>query len=117
MTITTRLFTYFHGRPVGKDAAGNCYYKEKRARGGRREKRWVLYNGAPEPSNVPPEWHGWLHYTTDIPPDKQHRTHHGWEKPALSNQTGTPGAYLPPGHLSKGGAHAPTTASYQPWKP
>ena len=36
--------------------------------------RWVVYNGAAqhwrnqEPSTVPPEWHGWLHYITDANP-------------------------------------------------
>ncbi|NCX94371.1 MAG: NADH:ubiquinone oxidoreductase subunit NDUFA12, partial [Gammaproteobacteria bacterium] len=40
MTITTRLFSYFHGKQVGQDPFGNCYFIEKKAKG-RRAKRWV----------------------------------------------------------------------------
>ena len=67
MTIGTRLFTWFQGRAVGTDPAGNIYYEERRARRGARLRRWVMYAGQAEASAVPPEWHGWLHYTTDAP--------------------------------------------------
>lgn len=122
MTIATRLYTWLKGTPVGSDAFGNRYFRGRMTHANpkgdrRREKRWVLYNGLPEPSKVPPEWHGWLHYTTDIPPTKQQRPHYGWEKPPLPNLTGTPGAYLPPGHLLREGKHAPTTSEYEPWRP
>ena len=33
-----------------------------------RKRRWVIYNGYAEASKVPPDWHGWLHYTFDEPP-------------------------------------------------
>jgi NADH:ubiquinone oxidoreductase subunit len=117
MTITTRLYTYFNGTLVGSDPFGNRYFQEKRKPRGRRRKRWVLYNGLSEPSKVPPEWHGWLHYTSDTPPTKQHRQHYAWEKPHMPNLTGTAGAYLPPGHLQKSGTHAPTIGAYEPWQP
>ena len=117
MTLTTRIFTRFCGELVGEDAKGNRYYQQKKVKKGEKQKRWVLYHGAVEASSVSPDWHGWLHYTTNTPPNKQHRAHYGWEKPPLANQTGSSGAYLPPGHLSKGGNHAPTAAAYQAWKP
>lgn len=108
MTITTRLYTALFGTCVGKDTQGNRYYT-------RKNKRWVVYNGKAEPSRVPPEWHGWLHYTTrDLPSVSLIRP---WQKEAQPNLTGTLGAYLPPGHLS-GAAQTPhSTAEYQAWKP
>ena len=117
MTITTRLYTLFHGKPVGSDAFGNRYYKEKRPAKNRRQKRWVIYNGMAEPSKVPAEWHGWLHYTFDTPPDARDIPHYDWEKPHLPNLTGTPNAYAPPGHLLRGAHREPTTADYEAWKP
>ena len=57
------------GEPVGKDEAGNTYYRDKRRRGAGRERRWVVYAGEVEASRVPAEWHSWLHYTTDDVPD------------------------------------------------
>ena len=47
-TFATRLYTYLFGVFVGKDDAGNRYY-----RGRRGGKRWVLYAGAAEPSHEP----------------------------------------------------------------
>ncbi len=118
MTMTTRLYTYFHGVAVGEDRFGNRYFQEKTAPKEGRRKRWVLYKGKAEPSKVPPEWHGWLHYTHDVAPPLEYTTgHHAWEKPHLPNLTGTAGAYLPPGHLAKGGHRAPATADYEAWKP
>ncbi|MDX1975299.1 MAG: NADH:ubiquinone oxidoreductase subunit NDUFA12 [Rickettsiales bacterium] len=118
MTMTTRLYTYFNGRLVGIDQFGNRYFRHKKnAPKGMREKRWVLYNGLAEPSKVPAEWHGWLHYTIEKPPTERTITHHKWEKTHQPNLTGTPGAYVPPGHLASGGQRAPATADYEAWKP
>ena len=123
MTLTTRLYTALCGELVGKDQFGNRYFRRRgKAHGSntdnrKREKRWVMYNGRPEPSKVPPEWHGWLHYTVDAPPSARGVKHYIWEKPPQPNLTGTEGAYLPPGHLLHGGKRAPTTADYQPWRP
>jgi NADH:ubiquinone oxidoreductase subunit len=125
MTITTRLYTALFGELVGQDASGNRYFRRKgRAHGAssacdrrRKEKRWVLYKGVAEPSKVPAEWHGWLHYTFDAPPAERPHPHYAWEKPHQPNFTGTPGAYLPPGHLARRSEHSPTTADYEPWRP
>ena len=75
MTIGTRLLTWFCGERVGTDQFGNRYYRERVRRaltrgGGRasREKRWVIYQGEPEASKVPPQWHAWLHHTVDEVP-------------------------------------------------
>jgi NADH:ubiquinone oxidoreductase subunit len=117
MTITTRLFTYFNGRFVGIDAYGNRYYTEKKPVTDRRTKRWVIYKGTAEPSKVPAEWHGWLHYTCDDPPAQANVSRYSWQKPHLPNLTGTVGAYVPPGHILAGAKRESTTADYQPWTP
>jgi NADH:ubiquinone oxidoreductase subunit len=114
MTITTRIYTRFYGELVGEDQFGNRYYTEKNPKRD-RARRWVIYKGKAEPTKVPPQWHGWLHYTHDapLPATPQYR----WEKPHLVNLTGTVNAYVPPGHLLKGGQRSPSTADYEPWKP
>jgi len=115
MNLGTRLFTLFRGHLVGRDEAGNRYYEERRARPGLRRRRWVAYVGAPEATLVPPEWHAWLHYTTDAAlPEEGQRP---WQKPHLPNLTGTPESYRPPGHDYQGGHRAPSTGDYEAWTP
>lgn len=116
MTLTTLIHTAIFGTLVGIDGFGNRYYR-RQDRKSKKERRWVMYKGIAEPSKVPAQWHGWLHYTQTEPPDVKSLSHHVWERPHLPNLTGTQGAYLPQGHLSKAGHHAPTMADYEPWKP
>src|ERR1700755_764906 len=94
-TLGTMLLTWLRGELVGTDEFGNRYYrlrgfKPERLGGGRfsRERRWVMYTGAPEASKVPPEWHAWLHHSSGEVPGSRQR--YGWEKPHLPNLTGTP---------------------------
>ncbi len=117
MSLMTRLYTVFAGREVGADQFGNRYYERRGGHKSTRRKRWVVYNGLAEPSKVPPEWHGWLHYTHPLPPTRRSVSHHVWEKPPLPNLTGTPHAYVPPGHLLRGGQRDPATSDYEAWKP
>ncbi len=114
-TIGTRLFTWLHGRAVGGDAQGNRYFEERQPRPGFRARRWVLYAGAPEASDVPPEWHAWLHYTTDAPLAEAPRR--PWQKPHEPNLTGTPAAYFPPGHDYRGGLRPIASGDYEAWTP
>ncbi len=116
MNIGTWLFTKLKGRQVGSDAAGNIYYEEKQPRGGGlRSRRWVAYAGLPEASAVPPEWHSWLHYTTDAPlPDTGRKP---WQKPHVANATGTRQGYRPAGHDYQGGHRARATGDYESWTP
>ena len=115
MNLGTWLFTRFKGRRVGADAFGNSYFVERRPRAGHRVRRWVTYAGPAEASRVPPEWHAWLHYTTDAPLVERRRL--PWEKPHLPNATGTPGGYRPPGHDYRGGTRAHATGDYEAWTP
>lgn len=113
MTVRTRFFTWLNGEQVGTDPLGNRYFRHKKA-GDRR--RWVLFNGEAEASRVPPEWHAWLHYTTDEAPI--HGVEHKpWEKEHLPNLSGTPYAYRPQGSVAKGGQRAAATGDYQAWRP
>ncbi len=117
MTIGTRLFTWLCGERVGRDSAGNRYYRNRKRRRGRRERRWVIYSGPIEASKVPPDWHGWLHHTTDTVPPEGGGDKKPWQKDHLPNQTGSPGAYRPPGHVLSGDRRDPATGDYEPWRP
>jgi NADH:ubiquinone oxidoreductase subunit len=60
------------GTLVGVDKYGNKYY-ENRVDYPLNQHRWIEYAGGKsayeaDASNVPPEWHGWLHSTTTEPP-------------------------------------------------
>lgn len=115
MNIGTRIFTLLRGQLVGTDQAGNNYYQERAVRPNGRSRRWVDYKGAVEASSVPPEWHCWLHYTTDRPiPESARRP---WSKPPVSNRTGTAASYRPPGHDYEGGRRAKATGDYESWTP
>jgi NADH:ubiquinone oxidoreductase subunit len=117
MTIGTRLFTWLHGELVGSDQFGNRYYLDKRTRGQKRERRWVIYSGTPDASKVPPEWHAWLHRMVVAPPSGATPTRREWQKEHQPNLTGTGLAYRPPGHVLKGGQRAKATGDYEPWVP
>ncbi len=116
MSIGTLLFTWLHGTRVGTDAGGNVYYQERHEQADRRRRRWVLYRRGPvEASRVPPEWHAWLHYTTEAP--LQEKARRPWEKPHQPNRTGTPLSYRPAGHDYAGGKRARATGDYESWTP
>ena len=121
-TIGTRLFTWLHGKEVGRDAEGNRYYRHKR--GGtvmsgslQKERRWVIYAGEDEASRVPPGWNSWLHHTTDKIPAAGAGARFPWMKDHVPNLTGTDRAYLPPGHTLRGGNRDRATGDYEPWTP
>jgi NADH:ubiquinone oxidoreductase subunit len=116
MSLGTLLFTWLHGELVGTDEFGNRYYLDKRTRGAKRERRWVLYNGEVEASRVPPEWHAWLHATIAEPP-LQPAKKQPWQLAHVPNLTGTGQAYRPPGHFLKGGRRERATGDYEPWSP
>jgi NADH:ubiquinone oxidoreductase subunit len=104
------------GAPVGTDSYGNTYYRSKARPGYKRERRWVVYKGAPEASKVPPEWHGWLHHQSDAVPGEE-SFRRPWQKPHQPNVTGTNHAYRPPGHVLSGGKRDAATGDYEAWRP
>jgi NADH:ubiquinone oxidoreductase subunit len=117
MTIGTWLFTKMRGELVGTDAEGNRYFQDKRVIVGMRRKRWVIYNGVAEASRVPPEWHGWLHYTFDTPPTEERYRPRPWEKAPQMNMTGTAEAYRPSGSILGSAERPKATGDYKPWRP
>eukprot|EP00753_Platysulcus_tardus_P016596 PLAT5872.1.p1 GENE.PLAT5872.1~~PLAT5872.1.p1 ORF type:complete len:187 (+),score=68.65 PLAT5872.1:3-563(+) len=64
-----RAMRYFKvGDLVGEDEFGNKYFEDNRFNYGAH--RWVEYAAYTmhDATQVPPEWHGWLHYTYDENP-------------------------------------------------
>jgi NADH:ubiquinone oxidoreductase subunit len=112
----SRLFS--GAKRVGTDIYGNTYFRSKARKGYKRERRWVVYKGAPEASMIPPEWHGWMHHQTNVVPDADNKSfRREWQKAPTPNMTGTSGAYRPPGHLLKEGKRPVTTGDYEAWRP
>ena len=87
-TIGTRVWTFFNGHRIGDDKFGNVYMQNKTD-----SHRWVIYKGEIDSTKVPPEWNGWLRYTSNEIPSLKKK--HDWEKEHLQNQTGTANAYYP----------------------
>lgn len=117
-TWGTRLFTRRRGRMVGRDEFGNTYYRQIKGVGPMGvPRRWVIYKDLAEASKVPPEWHGWLHYTVDTPPTEETYTAKPWQKPHVMNQTGSANAWRPKGSIIGHGARAKVTGDYKVWKP
>ena len=113
-----RYKTWRRGELVGTDRDGNKYYRDLKSAGGKRERRWVVFNGGEsEASRVPPEWHGWLHLQQREAPGETSPFRHAWQKAHIPNLTGTALAYRPPGAVEKGGQRAPATGDYEPWTP
>ncbi len=111
-----RLVASLSGRKVGTDRFGNTYYESRRdfAHYGRK-RRWVIYAGTAEATNVPPEWHAWLHHTSDKPLPEEKR--YPWQVEHRPNPTGTPKAYRPLGHDYQGGQRRLTAGDYEAWTP
>lgn len=130
MLFIKRLFTWWNGSTfgtnlqisrkgvkVGEDAYGNTYFQEKGEGYDGRQRRWVTYTGYADASRVPPEWQGWLTYTSELPPTKDGYVAHDWELEHQPNLTGTVHAYKPKGSLDRGGKRAKVAADYEAWSP
>ena len=66
----------------GTDSMGNQYYENLARLPGRQ--RFVIYAGwgkGYDPSQVPPEWHHWLHNTTDRTPVERPVKPHPYQLP------------------------------------
>lgn len=117
-TWSNRIYTALQGRLVGHDDHGNRYYVQKSGIGPLGvPRRWVIYPTLAEPSQVPPDWHGWLHFTVDEPPTDQRYQPRPWQKPHEMNWTGTSRAYRPPGSILGDGKRPQATGDYKPWRP
>lgn len=114
--LGTWLFSRRHGTEVGRDGFGNIYYTGAPGPDG-VPRRWVIYNGPPEASRIPPEWYLWLHKTIDTTPAEAPLKARVWEKPWTPNATGTPAAHAPSGALSSTGTRARAIGDYEAWTP
>lgn len=112
-TIGTLLWSWRKGRQVGEDSFGNRYFESKSP----PRRRWVIYAGSNDASNVPPEWHGWLHGTLEDLPERALPPVRKWEAPHSRNLTGSESAYLPAGALERGAHRARATGDYEAWTP
>ena len=92
---------------VGQDPVGNRYYLSDESDYLGRKRRSVEYAADKDPSTIPPMWHAWLHYLSDIPPSQT--AIYEWQVQHQPNQTGTDNAHHPTWHDIE--------ANYKPWKP
>jgi NADH:ubiquinone oxidoreductase subunit len=118
-TFGTLLTVGRRGIIIGTDEFGNRYFEARDVKDSYdgRKRRWVLYKGYAEASKIPPDWHGWMHYTYDDPPSKVALPRKDWEKPHIPNMSGTPYAQFPPGSLNAEAVRSTTTGDYEAWKP
>lgn len=109
-----RMETFRSGRLVGEDKYGNKYYEDPTRFFGRH--RWVEYaehqNLEYDASQVPADWHRWLHSITDFPPNKDSQIAtskaYKWILDHSENLSGTKNAYFP---------YSTTKPKIEAWKP
>ena len=117
-TWSNRIYTALRGRHVGTDEQGNRYFIQSKGIGPLGvPRRWVIYKDLAEPSKVPPDWHGWLRHTFDVPPTEVTSPPRPWQKPHRMNMTGTASAYRPSGSILSEAKRPPATGDYKPWRP
>lgn len=107
------ILSRFFAKKAGTDSLGNRYFYRSRGKG-RREKRWVVYQGVVEASKVPPVWHAWLHHVQNNIPVQADQSLYPWQQPHRPNLTGTLYAYQP---ISCDQLAAKAMDDYQPWQP
>jgi NADH:ubiquinone oxidoreductase subunit len=116
--IGTMLWSSRYGEHVGTDGQGNKYYRSAKLKTTQGyERRWIIYAGPNDASNVPAEWFGWLHHNFDGLPESHLPPPRIWETEYTPNATGTDGAYRPQGALERGGKRARATGDYEAWSP
>ncbi|XP_014676605.1 PREDICTED: probable NADH dehydrogenase [ubiquinone] 1 alpha subcomplex subunit 12 isoform X2 [Priapulus caudatus] len=98
------------GTYVGADKYGNKYYENNLFFVGRN--RWIQY--APQygmdydGSQIPSDWHRWLHYSTDSPPSVTPCTQRDWFLDHEENFSGTAKGFVP---------FSTTRPKVEAWKP
>lgn len=95
MSIITRTLIRIFAKKVGEDQYGNKYYLGNNSNYLGQKKRYVIFKGMDESSKVPPVWHSWLHYMSDVIPNDNAQKNYSWQQDHLPNLTGTKYAYHP----------------------
>ena len=81
-----KFLSLISGKCVGKDNYGNSYYESRWVSKNGKQRRWVDYKSkTTDPSNVPAEWHGWLHSTDEITPNKLTINKFFWQTSHMAN--------------------------------
>lgn len=114
--LNTRFFTWRFGTKVGEDEFGNIYYEGPLNPEG-KPRRWVIYKGYAEASQIPAGWHGWMHHRVDTPPSREDYKPREWQKPHQQNLTGSSAAYRPKGSLANAESRPRVTGDYDAWTP
>ncbi len=112
-TVGTGLWTRLRGDEVGKDEAGNVYFRDKK----NPARRWVIYPADNDGSRVPPAWQLWLKGTIEDLPGEALPPIRKWQMKPEPNLTGTMAAFRPDGALGSGKVRPASTGDYQPWTP
>lgn len=106
---------------VGRDSFGNRYFERVDAQSNRN--RWVVFAGSAHhygnqnPTVVPPEWHGWLHYTTDENPVNSPE---GFKAPLYHLEAKAHPSFTGPKYQPKGAWGTPRQRhwrKYEAWTP
>jgi len=80
------------GTLIGSDKLGNKYYENLDEVFGRH--RWVEYaSDSPDPSQITPEWHSWVHHVVESPPTVEKLVEPKFAIPYTENPTGTRKAF------------------------
>ena len=94
-----KLCTFHLRVKVGEDVYGNQYYQSKKPwmykESIKKERRWVIYKKNIDPTLIPAQWYGWLHYMIDNPPKILISLQPTWYKNVKPNMTGSQDAYFP----------------------
>ncbi|KAI8824932.1 NADH ubiquinone oxidoreductase subunit NDUFA12-domain-containing protein [Fimicolochytrium jonesii] len=95
------------GTHAGTDEYGNNYYYNPKDIVLRD--RWIEYGRwNSDPSQIPPEWHQWIHHITDDIPTAQTVPKPFFTGKHLENLTGSRGAYKP---------YSTTVPKFTSWTP
>ena len=118
-TWSNRIYTALRGKLVGTDATGNRYYVQSKGVGPLGvPRRWVIYKNLAEASQVPPEWHGWLHYLVDTPPTEEDvRAAALAEAAPHEHDRHAARPIARPAASSASGKRPEATGDYKPWQP
>ena len=103
-----RFLCFFFGTCVGQDDYGNLYFEGRWKGPQGKPRRWVYYGvKEKDPSNVPAQWHGWLHQVEKSPPRQSTIDLYFWQKP-----------HAPNGEIkSRSTLATQPVQDYAPWKP
>nr|XP_002160276.3 probable NADH dehydrogenase [ubiquinone] 1 alpha subcomplex subunit 12 [Hydra vulgaris] len=98
------------GTHVGTDKFGNKYYKNNSYFMGRNRFVEYPYKGRMEydGTQIPPEWHAWMHYMTDDTPIINPPIVQKFARDHVTNMSGTKNAYIP---------YSTTKPKIEAWKP